>query len=297
MPGSAAAASAAASVSGAERRKADLSDINGIGPGYQKRLEEHGVSLRDIAEWTADDVDRWQSTLKARIRDGHWVEQAQELIVKEAAEAAEEPEAPEPPAKPPSRAEVIQRMVKQSAAPEPASDDPLSGYSEEEVAELARKHIASQPKAQGPLQKRGSVTHLRAVVAQPTFVPFNRVKNVLKRLDRNKKFATILGDHHSAHYSQKSGREGTRYFDHEGIEIPFGENGKPLSSDEIAELYVEDEHIAADVDEINLKNWELKVVDYPLDLVAKRIYRDYRKRLDTERAMRQFCHEVFNGHR
>lgn len=291
MAGSAAAASAAESVAGAGRHKIDLSDVNGIGPGYQKRLEEQGITLRLMAEWTVDDVDRWQSTLKARIRDERWVEQAQELLIRSAAEETEAPEPEAPAPTKPTRAEILQRMVKTAVfSAEPNDDDPLSGYSPEEVAELARKALAAQPKPRGELQKRGNVTHLRAIAAQPTFVPFNRAKAVLKRLDRNRKFAYQIGDYFGAHFSQKG-----RYFDHEGIEIPFGENGRPLTPDEIAELYVEEENIVTDVEDVNLSNWLEKKVDYPLPLVLKAVHHSYRKRFETEKAARSFLHQVLRG--
>ncbi|MDH3222927.1 MAG: hypothetical protein OEO23_04360 [Gemmatimonadota bacterium] len=66
------------------RGKDDLTRIRGVGPVLQRRLNEMGVfSLRDIASWTPDDVDRVQAGLKGfpdRIRRDDWVAQARDMI-------------------------------------------------------------------------------------------------------------------------------------------------------------------------------------------------------------------------
>lgn len=263
-----------------------LSDVSGIGPGYRKRLEERGVTLHQLAAWTADDVDAWQAVLRARIREEQWVEQAQAII---AAMGEEDSAQPPKPAPRPSLT-TSQDTPRASAPAYEADDDPLEDLSMDELRDLARQSLAARPQPSGGgLQKRGMVQRLR-IVQQPSFIPFNRAKAVLKRLDRNKKFAYQIGDYFGAHFFQKG-----RYFDHEGIEIPFTENGVPLTPEEIAELYVEEDHVVTDASEVNLANWYEKKVEYELPLVLKAIHRFYRKRFETESAARNFLHQVLRS--
>lgn len=270
--------------------------IPGIGPAFLKKLTDEGVGLADMAEWTAEDVDRWNEKLgkSAKIREDRWVENARALLESAPPPAPqEEPAAPEPaplvaPAK--GRQQVIAEM--KSRAPEPAGEDRVSGMTREELEDLVRKQIGQSVPVNptAGLQKRGSTAHLHRSPDLPTVVPFDRTRNVLRRLDRNKKFANVIGDHYGAHYSQKG-----RFFDHEGIEIPFNPNGRPMNAGEIAELYVEDQHVVDDPDEVNLSNWYERKVDYPLDLVKKAVQRIYRKRFETERLLRGFLHQVLRG--
>ena len=95
----------------------DLKLIGGVGPALEKKLNENGVtSLRQIADWTADDIATFDEKLSfhGRIERDEWIDQAKELIagkpprakVDQAAEksaadknAAEKPAAKKAPAK------------------------------------------------------------------------------------------------------------------------------------------------------------------------------------------------------
>lgn len=61
----------------------DLTRIRGVGPVLAKLLNEMGIhTFREIADWTAEDVDRIQACLPrfpGRIRRDDWVAQAAEL--------------------------------------------------------------------------------------------------------------------------------------------------------------------------------------------------------------------------
>lgn len=276
------AAAVAAPSASAPRLKADLSLIQGIGPAYRKKLDEAGVTLRQIAEWNSDDIDRYCEILKnPNIRAERWVEQARSLLDGDGEPATEDA----PPMKP-SRSEVIANMRKA-----PVEDDPLEGLSADQIKALARRAMGDEaPKPTSELQKRGSVTHLKRTPDAPTVVAFNRERGILQRLNRHKKYAFITGDFHGAHFSQRG-----RYFDHEGIEIPFNADGKPMNEAEIADLYVDEEHVVTDPDDVNLANWYERKVEYPLDLVMKAIQRTYRKKFTTERECRAFLHQVLRA--
>lgn len=61
----------------------DVKLIGGVGPALEKKLAGLGVtSLKQIAEWTAEDVARVDQELnfKGRIERDEWIEQAKELI-------------------------------------------------------------------------------------------------------------------------------------------------------------------------------------------------------------------------
>jgi large subunit ribosomal protein L21 len=61
----------------------DVKLIGGVGPALEKKLAGLGVtSLKQIAAWTADDIERIDGELgfKGRIEREEWIEQAKELI-------------------------------------------------------------------------------------------------------------------------------------------------------------------------------------------------------------------------
>jgi len=61
----------------------DVKLIGGIGPALEKKLAGLGItSLKQIAEFTAEDIERIDAelTMKGRIEREEWVQQAQELI-------------------------------------------------------------------------------------------------------------------------------------------------------------------------------------------------------------------------
>lgn len=61
----------------------DVKLIGGVGPAIEKKLGAMGItSLRQIAEFTADDIERVDAELafKGRIEREEWVEQAKDLI-------------------------------------------------------------------------------------------------------------------------------------------------------------------------------------------------------------------------
>lgn len=61
----------------------DVKLIGGVGPALEKKLAGLGVtSLKQIAEWTADDIARVDAELnfKGRIERDEWIEQAKDLI-------------------------------------------------------------------------------------------------------------------------------------------------------------------------------------------------------------------------
>ncbi|MFC3704010.1 50S ribosomal protein L21 [Devosia honganensis] len=63
--------------------KDDVKLIGGVGPALEKKLHAAGVtSLKQIADWTAEDVAKMDEVLnfKGRIEREEWVEQAKELI-------------------------------------------------------------------------------------------------------------------------------------------------------------------------------------------------------------------------
>jgi large subunit ribosomal protein L21 len=61
----------------------DLTQLGGVGPVLAKKLEKAGVtSLRQVAEWTEEDIARIDEELdfKGRIQRDDWVGQAKKLI-------------------------------------------------------------------------------------------------------------------------------------------------------------------------------------------------------------------------
>lgn len=61
----------------------DVKLIGGVGPGLEQKLAQQGItSLKQIAELTADDVERLDSelSLKGRVTREEWVDQAKELL-------------------------------------------------------------------------------------------------------------------------------------------------------------------------------------------------------------------------
>ena len=61
----------------------DLKMIGGVGPALEKKLNGIGItSLKQIAEWTAEDVASFDEKLdfKGRIERDEWVQQAQDLV-------------------------------------------------------------------------------------------------------------------------------------------------------------------------------------------------------------------------
>lgn len=62
----------------------DLKQINGIGPGLEKKLKESGINtLRDLAQLKASDIERLEDEVirfSGRIKRDKWVEQAKKLI-------------------------------------------------------------------------------------------------------------------------------------------------------------------------------------------------------------------------
>ncbi|GHA24879.1 50S ribosomal protein L21 [Devosia pacifica] len=77
-----AASSTEASSAGASF-KDDVKLIGGVGPALEKKLAANGVtSLTQIADWTADDVAKFDDLLnfKGRIERDDWIGQAKDLI-------------------------------------------------------------------------------------------------------------------------------------------------------------------------------------------------------------------------
>lgn len=74
----------------AEGFKDDVKLIGGVGPALEKKLAALGVtSLKQIAEWTAEDVAKVDEELnfKGRIERDEWIEQAKDLIAGKAPRA------------------------------------------------------------------------------------------------------------------------------------------------------------------------------------------------------------------
>jgi large subunit ribosomal protein L21 len=68
----------------------NLSLISGVGPAIEKKLRAAGVaSWSDIAAWTADDIEKFDTELKlgGRATKEEWVEQANELLAGKAPRA------------------------------------------------------------------------------------------------------------------------------------------------------------------------------------------------------------------
>jgi predicted flap endonuclease-1-like 5' DNA nuclease len=63
----------------------DLKRIRGIGAGYERALQQAGVTtFADIAAWTDDDIARFADLLhthKSRIERSQWVQQARDLTL------------------------------------------------------------------------------------------------------------------------------------------------------------------------------------------------------------------------
>ncbi|MGY6661929.1 MAG: 50S ribosomal protein L21 [Glycocaulis sp.] len=61
----------------------DLTQLNGVGPAYAKKLNEAGVtSFAQVAAWKAADLDALDAEIpgiKAKAETGDWVKQAKEL--------------------------------------------------------------------------------------------------------------------------------------------------------------------------------------------------------------------------
>ncbi|WP_417309511.1 50S ribosomal protein L21 [Devosia sp.] len=71
----------------------DLKLIGGVGPALEKKLNGIGItSLKQIAEWTAEDVASFDDKLdfKGRIERDEWVKQAQDLVAGKSDQAATE---------------------------------------------------------------------------------------------------------------------------------------------------------------------------------------------------------------
>jgi len=67
----------------AKAKKDDVTLIGGVGPALAKKLAEAGVtSLKQIAEWTADDLKKYDEelALHGRAERDEWVQQAQDLL-------------------------------------------------------------------------------------------------------------------------------------------------------------------------------------------------------------------------
>ncbi|UYO01425.1 MAG: 50S ribosomal protein L21 [Devosia sp.] len=63
--------------------KDDLKLIGGVGPALEKKLHDAGVtSLKQIADWTAEDVAKFDEVLnfKGRIEREEWIAQAKDLV-------------------------------------------------------------------------------------------------------------------------------------------------------------------------------------------------------------------------
>ncbi|MVS99325.1 50S ribosomal protein L21 [Devosia marina] len=63
--------------------KDDVKLIGGVGPALEKKLAAAGItSLKQIADWTADDVAKFDEELnfKGRIEREEWIAQAKDLI-------------------------------------------------------------------------------------------------------------------------------------------------------------------------------------------------------------------------
>jgi large subunit ribosomal protein L21 len=61
----------------------DIKLIGGVGPALEKKLNALGVtSLKQIAEWTPEDIERFDAELsfKGRIEREEWVQQAKDLL-------------------------------------------------------------------------------------------------------------------------------------------------------------------------------------------------------------------------
>ena len=74
----------------------DVKLISGVGPALEKKLAEQGItSLKQIAEFTAADIERIDTELafKDRIEREEWVEQANDLIAGEPPRAKVDQEA------------------------------------------------------------------------------------------------------------------------------------------------------------------------------------------------------------
>jgi predicted flap endonuclease-1-like 5' DNA nuclease len=60
----------------------DLTEIWGIGPGYERRLQQSGIyTFSQIASWSDETIDHFDNlfSFKGRIRREKWVEQADRL--------------------------------------------------------------------------------------------------------------------------------------------------------------------------------------------------------------------------
>nr|WP_323740320.1 helix-hairpin-helix domain-containing protein [Kangiella koreensis] len=61
----------------------DLTKLSGVGPVIVGKLNDAGIStFKQIAEWTAEDVAKFDEELnfKGRIERENWIEQAKELV-------------------------------------------------------------------------------------------------------------------------------------------------------------------------------------------------------------------------
>jgi large subunit ribosomal protein L21 len=68
----------------------NLSLISGVGPAIEKKLRAAGItSWNDIAAWTADDIEKFDTELKlgGRATKEEWVDQANELLAGKAPRA------------------------------------------------------------------------------------------------------------------------------------------------------------------------------------------------------------------
>jgi predicted flap endonuclease-1-like 5' DNA nuclease len=72
----------------APTQRDDLTEIWGIGPGYERRLQQSGIyTFSQIASWSDETIDYFDNlfSFKGRIRREKWVEQADRLKLKKTA--------------------------------------------------------------------------------------------------------------------------------------------------------------------------------------------------------------------
>jgi large subunit ribosomal protein L21 len=89
-PAAAKAAAPKAEKAEAAPDASNLSLISGVGPAIEKKLRAAGIaSWNDIAAWTADDIEKFDTELKlgGRATKEEWVEQANELLAGKAPRA------------------------------------------------------------------------------------------------------------------------------------------------------------------------------------------------------------------
>jgi large subunit ribosomal protein L21 len=62
--------------------ESDLTQLNGVGKVIANKLSDHGITLKQIAAWTEEDVQRVDEELdlKGRIAREDWIAQAKALL-------------------------------------------------------------------------------------------------------------------------------------------------------------------------------------------------------------------------